>query len=469
MESRSRATLSELKVGIFVVITVLILAVAIFTIGAQVGIFEDTFTAKTYLNNVSGLKPGDIVLLGGVEVGNVKEVEIQSDPDFLPPTPANQANLRLISQLTIEAAQLQERLNTSELELAELETNYQSSAGVLGADAPQVLALQEQLAEGEGQVEDLREDLEELQDDIQNVHASLQNIEVYMEITSQYRNWIKNDSSISLGSVGLLGDKYIEISLGRTDIPPPVIREERDAWIGTEEREVVVVTGTGQAGFQELITGANDILANLETLSDKLTEIMDTFQEGEGSIGKFFSDPAFYNNLNAAVLGARQTVEQASDMMQDVTQGQGTVPRLIQDREVYDNIRTATMRLEQVLTGVEQGQGTVGQLIRDPRLYQSSERAMSNVRTITDRIQSGQGTLGQLVTNDKVYRDLDSSLERMAAFLTDLEQGEGTLGMLAKDESLYRNVNELSSEVVKLLYDFRQNPKKFLTIKFELF
>jgi len=34
---------------------------------------------------------------------------------------------------------------------------------------------------------------------------------------------------------------------------------------------------------------------------------------------------------------------------------------------------------------------------------------------------------------------------------------------------LYSNVNQLSSESVKLIYDFRQNPKKYLTIKFELF
>ena len=46
---------------------------------------------------------------------------------------------------------------------------------------------------------------------------------------------------------------------------------------------------------------------------------------------------------------------------------------------------------------------------------------------------------------------------------------ERTLGRLAKDEQLYENLNELSAEFVKLIYDFRQNPKKFLTIKFELF
>ena len=44
-----------------------------------------------------------------------------------------------------------------------------------------------------------------------------------------------------------------------------------------------------------------------------------------------------------------------------------------------------------------------------------------------------------------------------------------TIGKLLTDDSLYSNVNQLSSESTKLLYDFRQNPKKYLTIKFQLF
>ena len=39
----------------------------------------------------------------------------------------------------------------------------------------------------------------------------------------------------------------------------------------------------------------------------------------------------------------------------------------------------------------------------------------------------------------------------------------------ANNNDLYTNVNQLSSEGVKMIYDFRQNPKKYLTIKFELF
>ena len=85
------------------------------------------------------------------------------------------------------------------------------------------------------------------------------------------------------------------------------------------------------------------------------------------------------------------------------------------------------------------------------------------------RLDAGEGTLGRLSTDDELYREMNNALQKLTGFVNDIEAGKGTLGRLAKDEQLYENVNEFSAEVVKMIYDFRQNPKKFLTIKFELF
>ncbi|HXK62130.1 MAG TPA: MlaD family protein [Acidobacteriota bacterium] len=468
MNSKSKATLSELKVGIFVVIACIILAVAIFTIGTQVGLLEETFIAKTYLNTVSGLKPGDVVLLGGVEVGNVIAVNI-TKPGEVPQTPANQVNLRLIADgqaqidnFRSQSANLKEQLLRARLQYNDAVTQY-------GDQSAAAQRLQAEIEKLEDQARRFDRQADQLQDDIDDARANIQSIEVYLQILSQYRDWIRADSNISLGSVGLLGDRYIEISLGRTTQPPPVEKEEVDTFFGTDTREVVVITGTRQAGFQELITGANDILANFEVLSERLQEIMAKFEEGEGSVGRFFSDPAFYNNLNAAVVGAREAVEQASQMMKDITQGPGTVPRLIQERELYDKIASATDRLEKMIARIEEGDGTVGRLVTDEALYTRTTAVMGNIEGITGRIDKGQGTLGKLSTDEKLYEELRVSISQMKTFMEDVEQGKGTLGKLAKDPELYQNMNQLSAEMVKLLYDFRQNPKKFLTIKFEIF
>ena len=105
MGKTDRSDFSELKVGIFVLVCMLILGLAIFTIGTQVGLLQQTFYAKTYLNNVSGLKAGNITLMAGVEAGNVIAVEIQSGK--VPDTQANQYHLEIIDNLNKRIDHLQ--------------------------------------------------------------------------------------------------------------------------------------------------------------------------------------------------------------------------------------------------------------------------------------------------------------------------------------------------------------------------
>lgn len=457
MDYKQTQRFAELKVGIFVVVAVAILALAIFNIGRRVGLFEPTFSAKTYLSSVSGLKPSDVVLLAGVEVGNVTRVDVTKAGDPLPETPTNVTNFKLIKELNEEVKELEAEIASHRSKLVRLKSDYQAAQESFGIQSREVRELERQ-QRNLGTILDVRLDrLEKTRQEIEKARNNLQNIVVYMEIREEHRDWIRADSNISLASVGLLGDKSIDVSLGRSQVAPPV------------EDGLVVIAGTQQAGFQELITGADDILANFQGLSDKLQDVMDRFEKGEGTIGKFFSDPSFYNNLNETISGAKSSVDQAKGMMEDITRGEGTIARLIQERNVYDKLSSAMSRLENVMAQIDQGEGTLGKFVNDPSLYRKSDRVMENITSITHRMDEGKGTLGKLSTDAQLYEELYRSVEQLAHFMEDIEQGKGTLGQLAQDEQLYQNLNQVSSEIMKLIYDFRQNPKKFLTIKFELF
>ncbi len=91
-------------------------------------------------------------------------------------------------------------------------------------------------------------------------------------------------------------------------------------------------------------------------------------------------------------------------------------------------------------------------------------------------INAGRGTFGKLLKDEQIYNDariaiakVNTTAERIDSLVAAAQRGEGTVGKLLTDDTLYSNVNQLSSEGVKMIYDFRQNPKKYLTIKFELF
>ncbi len=469
MEEKKRVSLSELRVGIFVIVAAAVLGFAIFRIGSTVGLFQETFHARTYLNNVSGLKAGDIVLLGGVEIGNVTNVRI-SEPERMPETDANARALARIADFRGQETILSTDLVSIDERVDELRSRYASTAQGQGSTSQPARALRVQLDDLDALRKETIRNLDRVRERLQRARDDLQNIVVGMEIQTEYRGWIRSDSYISLGSVGLLGDKYIQISLGREPDPPKTVVDTIDGgWWGDVDVEFVEVTGRPQTGFEELITGANDILVNFRTLSEKVQDIMSRFESGEGSIGKFLTDPSFYNNLNDMVVAAKGTVENASSLMEDITKGKGTLPRLIQQQDLYDRIVDSATRLDRVLAELEAGEGTIGKLLKDPELYDQAQEAMASIRSVAARLDSGEGTLGKLSTDDELYREMKNALQQLSGFVNDIEEGKGTLGRLAKDEQLYENINELSAEVVKLIYDFRQNPKKFLTIKFELF
>ena len=85
------------------------------------------------------------------------------------------------------------------------------------------------------------------------------------------------------------------------------------------------------------------------------------------------------------------------------------------------------------------------------------------------KVERGEGTVGKLVNEDKLYQEVRDAVASFKLLSTNLEKGEGTAGKLLKDETLYKNLNEATTEMTKLLYDLRQNPKKYLDIKVRVF
>lgn len=70
-------TWSELRVGILVTMSVIILTVVVIILGKQANVFTRKYTLKTTLKRVEGLTTGAPVWLAGVEVGNVKEIRFK--------------------------------------------------------------------------------------------------------------------------------------------------------------------------------------------------------------------------------------------------------------------------------------------------------------------------------------------------------------------------------------------------------
>jgi phospholipid/cholesterol/gamma-HCH transport system substrate-binding protein len=272
---------------------------------------------------------------------------------------------------------------------------------------------------------------------------------------SEIGDRIRKDSIATLGQQGFLGDRVIDISPGT---------RAADA-----VRDGGEIDSAPQAGLPEVFQGANDILVQFNAVGKQLQQLMDDINKGQGNIGKFLHDDAFYVNLNRTVLDAQELVRRIRD-------GKGTIPQAINDPKLYEDLRKITTDLQAAVEDVRAGKGTAGKLLRDEELYRRVNEAAGKAdsaiekadRLIAD-VEAGRGTIGKLFKDEKLHNDLQASIASLRTVSEKLERGEGTAGKLMHDDKLYNNVNELSAEMVKMIYDFRQNPKKYLSIRVSLF
>jgi phospholipid/cholesterol/gamma-HCH transport system substrate-binding protein len=274
---------------------------------------------------------------------------------------------------------------------------------------------------------------------------------------------IRSDSTAQQGSPSLLGNEMlINITPGTS--------------VGSPVQDGAILPSSSSNTVNDFATSGTDLAQRLSKLSDEISGIVKDVKDGKGTVGRLFSDEQLYNNLNATIL-------ETEDVMKQVRSGNGSAARLINDPALYNNANEIVQELKAIATDLRAGRGTAGKLLTDDELYNRINRTadrldktVDQVNGIIAQINSGNGTLGKLIKDEQLYNDaraaiarFNSTAERIDNMVAAAQRGEGTVGKLLTDDTLYTNVNQLSSEGVKLIYDFRQNPKKYLTIKFELF
>ena len=290
-----------------------------------------------------------------------------------------------------------------------------------------------------GNVRDVR--ISQLPDEGKSVEADLR-------LDAKYKNIIRSDSKVRIRTIGLLGDSAVDITRG-TDAGKVV--GDGDTIQGSEEGDI-----------RRIVSNTNDFVANLQVLSDDIKRMAERVDRGEGTLGKFLTDTSIYDNADA-------TVSEFHALVRDARTGPGTIGKFINDDTVYNRFTEIEDHMDSLVMKIEQGQGTAAKLINDPSMYNRADDILAKVQTIADRIDRGEGSLGKFTKDDSMYNDFRQAIGKLTVLLDSVQNGEGSAGKFIKDPSFYNSFTQTSSEIQKLLYDFRQNPKKFMTINFKLF
>jgi phospholipid/cholesterol/gamma-HCH transport system substrate-binding protein len=259
---------------------------------------------------------------------------------------------------------------------------------------------------------------------------------VTIAVNKNALGFVKKDSHAAILTMGLLGDKYIELSTGSPQEKP----------IRPGER----IEGSSEMGLREVMGQFIEKMDSLVTKIDK----------GQGTIAKLLNDPALYNDLTKAT-------HNLSALVEDIKNSRGTLKLLIEDPSVYKKISAAASSLEEFSRRINESSGTLKNLVEDPSLYNKTLAAASQIEEFSRRLNEGHGTLKRMIEDPTLYENLNRDLKELSSILERIEKGEGVAGALIQDKELARELKESVIELKELLKNIKDHPKKYF--KFSLF
>jgi phospholipid/cholesterol/gamma-HCH transport system substrate-binding protein len=317
MKRSTFITWDQLKVGVVILFSIVIMVLAMFKLGQAANLFTKRYELITFLQAANGLREGGSVAVAGQISGTVKRI------DFLPVDADTTRNLRVVMQLDRD--------------------------------------VQEQ---------------------------------------------IRADSKARLRTLGLLGDKII-------DITPGTVRYER-----LREGDTVAM---GQSiDYDQVIAQASGAVNDMVQLTHDLKDITGGIVEGQGTLGQ-----------------------------------------LVTNRSLYDELTTTLARTNAMLAKMQNPNGTFGRMMDDPALYNHMTAAVASLDSLLVVLNSDQSTVGKLLRDDSLYANLVSITHSADSLVKMMTQGDGFAAQLLQDHELYDKLNKVVTDLGAILEDVRQNPKKY--------
>jgi phospholipid/cholesterol/gamma-HCH transport system substrate-binding protein len=273
-------------------------------------------------------------------------------------------------------------------------------------------------------------------------------VEVTMKVSTKYSYNLRTDSTTSLDTAGVLGETYIDIDSTQATGPPA--------------KDGDVLPTQVHPDFNQVVRASQGTLQNMDALLKRADDILAFAQSGKGSLGKLIYDPTLYNRFS-------ETVSDFQKIVQQVGSGQGSLGALINRNDAYDKFIATLDKMNGVIDDLQAGKGTAGKFLKDPTFYNNANDTIANVKKLTEDINAGKGTIGKLTKDEELANKLDTTITKLSQLTTELQAGQGTVGKLLKDESVYNNADAMLVETRDLLKAFRENPKKYLSIKLHIF
>jgi phospholipid/cholesterol/gamma-HCH transport system substrate-binding protein len=232
------------------------------------------------------------------------------------------------------------------------------------------------------------------------------NLRLRIEINQSLQQQVREDSRARIKTMGLLGDKVLDISVGTPRFGALVAGDT----ISTSE----------SVDYEQVIAQASGAVGDMVALTSDLRRLTGGLVRGEGTMGQ-----------------------------------------LLANRSLYDQLGSTMSQLNSVLVRLERPSGTFGRMLDDPTLYNRMTEVLGSLDTLVAQMHSPNGTLGRMLTDDTLYTRMVTVTARADSILQLVRSGNGFASKMLTDQTLYDQLNKAVTDLNAILEDVRRNPGKY--------
>jgi phospholipid/cholesterol/gamma-HCH transport system substrate-binding protein len=235
--------------------------------------------------------------------------------------------------------------------------------------------------------------------------------EVTMEVDDDIP--LRSDASARVESMGLLGEKYVELNPG--SMTRPVIADGP-----------VTLRGTSTASIDQVTSQVAAIAEDVKAITASLRTVM--------------AGPAGQQRLEDIVENVKSITGEVRMLI--AANRENVDATLANTRQITEHLRAEIPRLAATLDAVaSQIGGTVGENREDTRRIVQNIRDLSselrvtadNLNEITGQVRSGEGTVGRLFYNDEAYNRLTGALSAVEGGVGELRDTLGRATRIQMD------------------------------------
>ncbi len=261
-------------------------------------------------------------------------------------------------------------------------------------------------------------------------------LRVFISIERRYAQRLRGDSVARIKSLGLLGDKFVEVTAGSPTFEQIPAGDEIPADQPTD--------------VDSLIASGEDVVENIVRTAGSLSNILERMDRGEGLLGELVAEREGRQVTDTLV----STLESIDRVATRIDSGEGIVGRLLRDGDLADRVEGSVTRIETLLGQVESGEGLLGALVSDTETKAQFDRALGDleltlteVRGTVEDVRTGDGLLPRMLHDDafaeELTRELSELIRKLNQAATDVTEGDGTVAQLLQDDSVYEALNDV--------------------------